>query len=65
MGNLLPYPWSRPHVSLPQNDDDFKTRHVTLQNARTKYQLKQKSFGLTEDQRNQFIESGQCSTSGE
>lgn len=41
-------------MSLPQNDDDFETRHVKLQNARTKYQLEQKSFGLTEDQRNQL-----------
>lgn len=52
MGNSLPYPCSKPNVSLPQNDDII-TRDGNLQNARTKHQLEQKTFGLTEDQRNQ------------
>lgn len=40
-------------VSLLQNDKDIETRRRNLEKAKTKYQLEQKTFKLTEDQRNQ------------
>lgn len=40
-------------VSLLQNDKDIETRRRNLEKARTKYQLEQKTFKLTKDQRNQ------------
>lgn len=39
------------NASLLQNDRDVDTRNTNLQNARTKYQLEQKTFNLLEDQR--------------
>lgn len=41
-------------VSLLQNDKDIETRRRNLEKAKTKYQLEQKTFKLTEDQRNQI-----------
>lgn len=40
-------------VSLLQNDKDIETRRRNLEKAKTKYQLEQKTFNITEDQRNQ------------
>lgn len=34
-------------VSLPQNDEQVDTRQRNLQEARSKYQLRQHTFGLT------------------
>uniref|UniRef100_A0A8W8JC59 Uncharacterized protein n=1 Tax=Magallana gigas TaxID=29159 RepID=A0A8W8JC59_MAGGI len=40
-------------VSLRQNDKDIQTRERNLEKAKSKYHLEQKTFKLTEDQRNQ------------
>lgn len=40
-------------VSFQQNDKDIETRRRNLEKARSKYQLEQKTFKLTEDQRNE------------
>lgn len=40
-------------ISLLQNDKDIETRRRNLEKAKSKYQLEQKTFNLTEDQKNQ------------
>lgn len=40
-------------VSLLQNDEEIETREQNLEKAKRKYQLEQKTFKLTEDERNQ------------
>lgn len=40
-------------VSFQQNDKDIETRRRNLEKARSKYQLEQKTFKLTKDQRNE------------
>lgn len=41
-------------VSFQQNDKDIETRRRNLEKARSKYQLEQKTFKLTEDQRQKY-----------
>lgn len=41
-------------VSFRQNDKDIETRRRNLEKARSKYQLEQKTFKLTEDQRQKY-----------
>lgn len=40
-------------ISLLQNDKDIETRRRNLEKAKSKYQLEQKTFNLTEEQKNQ------------
>lgn len=51
-------------VSLLQNDEEIETREQNLEKAKRKYQLEQKTFKLTEDERNQ-VSLVRCSTVGE
>lgn len=53
MGNFLSFLCCKQNVSLPQNDEDIQGRKRHLNKARNKYQLEQKTFRLTEDQKNQ------------
>lgn len=41
-------------VSLLQNDEEIETREQNLEKAKRKYQLEQKTFKLTEDQRQKY-----------